>query len=30
MLTNAGAVEWHERTIVENMLKEIDDNTIIQ
>ncbi len=29
LLTNAGPVEYHERTIVENMLKEIDDNVII-
>ena len=30
LLTNNGPVPWHERTIVENMLKEIDDNTILK
>lgn len=30
LLTNAGPIEWHERTIVEDMLKGIDDNTILK
>jgi UDP-N-acetylmuramoyl-L-alanyl-D-glutamate--2,6-diaminopimelate ligase len=30
LLTNHGAVDWHERTIVEEILKEIDDNTILK
>lgn len=30
LLTNQWAIEWHERTIVEKILKEIDDNTIIK
>lgn len=30
LLTNDGPIEWHEKTIVEQMLKEIDDNSIIQ
>jgi UDP-N-acetylmuramoyl-L-alanyl-D-glutamate--2,6-diaminopimelate ligase len=30
LLTNQGAIEWHERTIVEWMLKDIDDNTVLK
>lgn len=30
LLTNAWPIQWHERTIVEEMLKEIDDNTVLK
>ena len=30
LLTNSWPVEWHEKTIVEQMLEEIDDNTILK
>lgn len=30
LMTNEGPVEWHERTIVEKMLQDIDGNTIIK
>lgn len=30
LITNAGPIEWHERTIVEEMLKDIEDNTILK
>lgn len=30
LITNTGPVEWHERTIVEWMLKEIDGNTVMK
>lgn len=30
LLTNNWPIEWHERTIVEEMLKEIDDNTVLK
>lgn len=30
LITNEGPVKWHEKTIVEQMLKEIDDNTIMK
>ena len=30
LITNNGPIEWHEKTIVEQMLKEIDDNTIMK
>lgn len=30
LITNQGPVEWHEKTIVEEMLKEIEDNTIMK
>jgi UDP-N-acetylmuramoyl-L-alanyl-D-glutamate--2,6-diaminopimelate ligase len=30
LLTNHWSVEWHERTIVEEMLKDIDDNTVLK
>jgi UDP-N-acetylmuramoyl-L-alanyl-D-glutamate--2,6-diaminopimelate ligase len=30
LMTNEGPVKWHERTIVEQMLKDIDDNTVIK
>lgn len=30
LLTNQGPIQWHERTIVEQMLKEIEDNTIVK
>ncbi len=30
LLTNEGPIQWHEKTIVEQMLKEIDDNTILK
>ncbi len=30
LLTNDGPVEWHEKTIVEQMLKKIDGNTILK
>lgn len=29
MITNDGPIDWHDKTIVEKILKEIDDNTII-
>ncbi len=30
LITNQGPIEWHEKTIVEEMLKEIEDNTIMK
>jgi len=30
LITNQGAVEWHERTIIEKILKEIEDNTVMK
>jgi len=30
LITNQWPIEWHERTIVEWMLKEIEDNTIVK
>lgn len=30
LMTNNGPVEYHERTIVEQMMKEIDDNTVMK
>lgn len=30
LITNQWPVEWHDKTVVETILKEIDDNTIIQ
>lgn len=30
LVTNNGPVEWHERSIIEEMLKDIEDNTIIK
>lgn len=30
LITNQWPVEWHERTIVEQMLKDIEDNTIMK
>lgn len=30
LITNSWAIEWHEKTIVEKILKEIDDNTIMK
>ncbi|MDD3145375.1 MAG: UDP-N-acetylmuramoyl-L-alanyl-D-glutamate--2,6-diaminopimelate ligase [Candidatus Gracilibacteria bacterium] len=29
MVTNKGAIEWHDKTIIKQILKEIDDNKII-
>ena len=30
LFTNQWPIEWHERTIVEQMLKEIEDNTVLK
>lgn len=30
LLTNSWAIEWHERTIVEKMLEEIESNTVLK
>ena len=30
LMTNDGPVEWHERTIVESILKDIDDNELVK
>jgi hypothetical protein len=30
MITNQWAVEWHDKTIIEQVLKWIDDNKIIK
>jgi UDP-N-acetylmuramoyl-L-alanyl-D-glutamate--2,6-diaminopimelate ligase len=30
LITNQWIIEWHERTIVEEMLEEIEDNTIMK
>jgi UDP-N-acetylmuramoyl-L-alanyl-D-glutamate--2,6-diaminopimelate ligase len=30
LMTNEGPVKWHERTIVQEMLKEIEDNAIVK
>ena len=29
LVTNNGPIEWHDRTIVEKILKDIDDNTLV-
>ncbi len=30
LMTNDWPIEWHEKTLVENMLKDIEDNTVIK
>ena len=30
LVTNGGAIEWHDRTVIEEILKGIDDNKIIK
>jgi hypothetical protein len=29
MVTNQGHIEWHDKTVVKELIKEIDDNKVI-
>lgn len=30
LITNAGPIKWHERSIVESMLKDIENNELVK